>query len=146
MFRATRRTQVSLLDAAYHFGVDAIVVFRNLPHRQGWLWWLLKNGFQHVEVWKYVPPGAWLRFDTALEFISVEVYAEAPWMLIAPSEKPTFVPYSGLVPFGRIRQPWRCGPSTCVDLSAAFLGLRLPFWVRTPFQLYERILRDRDSR
>lgn len=128
-----------VLETANHHDVDLYVVFRNLPGPRAPWWRLLKDGFQHVEVWKYVPPGAWLRLDTALEFVSIEVYADPPWALTQPHEKPTFVHYVGAVPFGKVRQPWRCGPSTCVELAAAFLGLRLPLWCRTPHQLYKRI-------
>lgn len=129
-----------MLDAAYRHSVDYWVAFRDLPHRQSSMWGLLKPGFQHVELWSYVPPGAWLRFDTAMEFIAVEVYADPPWSLIQASENPTFLHYQGGIAHGKLRQPWRCGPVTCVELSAAFLGIRLPFWCRTPYQLF-RLLR-----
>jgi hypothetical protein len=124
------------------FAVDYIVVFRNLPYRQGRLWRLLKDGFEHVELWREMAPGAWLRFDTAMEFLSVELYGDPPQELLEPGL--TVLRYTGEVPPGSIRQPWRSGPVTCVELAAAFLGVRLPFLVRTPYQLY-RFLRKRNG-
>jgi len=139
---AGKREAVSLLDAAKHHSVDCWVVFKTMVRERHWLWRLLKPGFYHVEVWGYVPPGAWIRFDTAAELIYVEVYADPPWVLTLPSETPTFLHYQALVPLGRIRQPWRMGPVTCVELTAAFLGVRLPFLVRTPYQLYKFLTKD----
>jgi hypothetical protein len=129
--------QLSLLDSVHHHNIDYWVVFRQIERERSWLWKFLKPGFYHVEVWGYVPPGAWIRFDTCVELISVEVYADPPWMLIGKSEKPTFMHYIGLATYGRIRQKFYIGPVTCVSLAAAFLGVRLPFWCRTPFQLYK---------
>src|SRR5262245_20274311 len=108
--------------------VDYVVVFRNLPFRQSRLWDLLKPGFQHVECWREVVPGAWLRLDTALEFLSVEVYGDPPDALLVRDDfGPTLLRYKADIAPGRIRQPWRCGPVTCVELTAAVLGVRLPF-------------------
>ncbi len=141
MIHLGKAPSISLLDAANHHSVDYFVVFRTIPRERAIWWRLLKPGFYHVEVWGYVPPGAWLRFDTSVELISVEVYADPPWKLIEPSEQPTFLHYQGLVPHGRIRQPFYVGPMTCVSLAAAFLGVRLPFWCRTPWQLYKLLKR-----
>jgi hypothetical protein len=121
------------------FEVDYVVVFRDLPFRQSWPWRLLRSGFQHVELWREVVPGAWLRFDTAMELLSVEVYGDPPTALI---DWTAILHYSAVVTPGRIRQPWRAGPSTCVDLAAAFLGVRLPFYVRTPYSLYKFLKRQ----
>ncbi len=121
-------------DVAYH------VIFRDLPFRQSWLWSLLKPGFQHVECWREVVPGAWLRFDTAMEFLSVEVYGDGPRELINQDFRALYCERT--VEAGRIRQPWRSGPVTCVELTAALLGVRLPFLVRTPYQLYKFLKRQ----
>jgi hypothetical protein len=69
--------QLSLLDSVHHHNIDYWVVFRQIERERSWLWKFLKPGFYHVEVWGYVPPGAWIRFDTCVELISVEVYREA---------------------------------------------------------------------
>lgn len=144
MISVGKRVDISLLDSVGYHSVDFWLVFRDLPHRSFW-WRLLKPGFMHVECWGYVPPGAWLRFDTCLELISSEVYADPPWELVTPGEKPTLLHYQALVPYGKVRQPWRCGPVTCVELTAAFLGVRLPFFVRTPYQLYKYLKRQADG-
>lgn len=141
MIQLGTRTELSLLDAAYKHSVDYYVVFRQFPRERSRLWKLLKSGFYHVECWGYVPPGAWLRFDTCLEFISVEVYAHPPWELIEPREKPTFVHYQGVIDHGKMRQRFFVGPITCVALTAAFLGIRLPFFCRTPYQFYKLLRR-----
>lgn len=122
--------------------VDYVVVFRQLPFKQSWLWSLLKPGFQHVECWREIVPGAWLRLDTALEFLSVEVYGDPPETLLGSGI--TTLRHTDIVSPGRIRQPWRCGPVTCVELSAALLGVRLPFYIRTPWQFY-KFLRKRNG-
>ena len=120
------------------YRVGYIVVFRDLPFRQSWLWRLLKSGYQHVECWREQVPGAWLRFDTAMEFLSVELYGDPPSELLADIHTLRF---EGTVEPGHIRQPWRAGPVTCVDLTAALLGIRLPWYVRTPYQLYKFLKR-----
>lgn len=130
---------VSLLDAAHHHSVDYYVVFRTVPRERTLFWRLLKKGFYHAEVWGYVPPGAWIRFDTSIELVAVEVYADPPWTLIGANENPTFLHYQSLVPHGHFRQRWFFGPVTCVTLAAAFLGVRLPWWCRTPYQLFKRL-------
>jgi hypothetical protein len=135
---------VSLLDAAYHHSVDCYVVWRTMPRERSVWWRLLQPGFWHVEVWKYIPPGAWLRFDTSVELTAVEVYANAPWELIGESETPTFLRYQALVPHGSFRQPFYFGPLTCVQGAASFLGVRLPFWCRTPYQLYRLLKRKHE--
>lgn len=123
------------------FKVEYKVVFSNLRFRQHWIWKLLKPGFQHVECWREMAPGAWVRFDTALEFLSVEVYGDPPETLLNDI---TVLHYIGEIPEGSIRQPFFIGPETCVTLSAALLGVRLPFFVRTPWQLYN-FLRKRNG-
>lgn len=136
--------QLSLLDTAYQHVIDMWVVFRDLPDRQAWLWSVLKPGFQHVECWQYVPPGAWLRFDTCLEFVSVEVYAHPPWEFFDVSLNPTVMRVQRTAPHGVIRQPFYVGPVTCVTLSAAMLGVRLPFMCRTPYQFYRYLQREQN--
>ncbi len=141
MIHLGARPPISLLDAANHHSVDYYAVFRTVPRERAIFWRVLKPGFYHVEVWGYVPPGAWIRFDTSIELVSVEVYADPPWKLIGPEESPTFLHYRALVPHGSFRQPWFSGPLTCVQMAAAFLGVRLPFWCRTPYQLYKLLKR-----
>lgn len=126
------------------FRVDYVVVFRDLPFRQSWLWRSLKPGFQHVECWREVVAGAWLRLDTAMEFLSVEVYGDPPQDLLEPTI--TALRYVAQIPYGRIRQPWRSGPVTCVELTAALLGLRLPFYVRTPYAFYKFLKRQHGTK
>jgi hypothetical protein len=126
------------------YKVEYVVVFRELPNRRSWLWRCLKPCFQHVELWREVTPGAWLRLDTALEFLSVEVYGDPPETLLLPDSDIVTLRYVGEIPDGKIRQPWRTGPVTCVELAAAFLGVRLPWYVRTPYQFY-KFLRKRNG-
>lgn len=146
MIHLGKAPQISLLDAAHHHSVDYYVVFRTVPRDRAMFWRLLKPGFSHVEVWSYVPPGAWMRFDTGVELIAVEVYADPPWVLVGKSENPTILHYQGLVPHGRIRQRFFAGPLTCVVMAAAFLGVRLPFFCRTPWQFYKLLARKHGSK
>jgi hypothetical protein len=133
----------ALLDAAHKYHVRYTVVFRSAHDDRpqwNWLWRMLRPGMQHVELWKFDEPTlTWTRLDTALEFISVETYAQGPRELIPKSDNPTFVQYERLLPHGFFRQPFRLGPSTCVELAAAVLGVRLPWYVRTPHQFYRLI-------
>jgi hypothetical protein len=134
----------SLLDTAHKYYVSFTVVFRSAHDDRpewNWLWRRLRPGFQHVEVWK-LDVDRWIRLDTALEFISLETYSHPPHTLIPSTDQPTFVEYQRLVRHGYFRQPFRFGPVTCVDNAAAVLGIRLPFWVRTPYQLYRLITRE----
>lgn len=142
MISVGKKPDVSLLDTLGQHGVDYWVVFKSASRERHWLWRFLNPGHMHVEVWGFVPPGAWLRFDTCVELISVEVYADPPWVLTLPSENPTFLHYVGTTPYGRVRQKFFIGPITCVVLAAAFLGVRLPWWCRTPYQLY-RLLKGK---
>lgn len=128
------------------YDVEYTVVFRDLPKRDSRIWSLiwnrLKPGFRHVELWKRVVDGAWLRFDTSLEFLNVQVYGDPPQELMdVETFNPTYLEYRGNVTPHRIRQPFRVGPVTCVELAAALLGVRLPFYVRTPYQLYKFLKR-----
>ena len=130
-----------LLDAASKYHVSFIVVFRSAHDDRlewRWLWRWLRPGFQHVELWKQTGV-QWVRLDTALELISVEAYTSGPRELIPKSDNPTFVQYEALIPHGYFRQRFRLGPSTCVELAAAVLGIRLPWYVRTPHQFYRLI-------
>jgi hypothetical protein len=140
-----RREPVTLLDSVNHHSVDYYVVWRTVPRERAIWWRLLKPGFYHVEVWGFIPPGAWIRFDTSVELTAVEVYSDPPWVLVGPNEAPTIMHYQALVPHGRIRQPFYFGPMTCVTLSASFLGIRLPFWCRTPWQFYKLLARQHES-
>lgn len=126
-----------------NYEVEYVVVFRDLPGRHSWIWQLMRPGFRHVECWKRVIEGAWLRLDTSLELLNVSVYGDPPQELIPSMWNPTYLHYKGeVVPF-RVRQLFRTGPVTCVELTAALLGVRLPWYVRTPYQLYNFLQRTR---
>lgn len=125
------------------YEVDYVVVFRDLPFRSSWLWRRLKHGFEHVELWREIVPGAWLRIDTAMEILSIEVFGDPPEALL--DQPITTMRFTSKFLPGRIRQPFRVGPVTCVDLAAAFLGVRLPFWLRTPWQLYKHLRKLNES-
>lgn len=136
------RKAISLVDTAYHFSVDCWAVFtdidRNfLPEERSRFWNFLRPGFQHVEIWKFIPPGAWIRMDGSIEMVNVEVYAHPPWIL-QKRLNPTCVKVNKLVKGGKWREPFFFGPVTCVELAKAFLGIR-NFFVRTPFQLYNSL-------
>lgn len=134
------KTRMSLLDTADKHMIDCWVVFvdRGMWDARTWLCRWLRPGYRHVECWKYVPPGAWLRFDTCIEAIGVEVYAHPPWVILA-DRKPTAVRVQRSVARGFFRVPFFAGPITCVELAKAFLGLGTLFFVRTPWQLYKHL-------
>jgi len=138
---------VSLLDTAYKVAVDVWVVFADLDQKskncsRSPFWKLLKPGFRHVEVWKFIPPGAWIRMDTAMEMINVEVFAHPPWEL-KKDLNPTCMRVNRLVSAGA-REPFFFGPVTCVELTKAFIGVGSLF-IRTPFQLYKFLKEGRDG-
>jgi hypothetical protein len=130
---------ISLLDAEDHWFTDWYLVFRNLAPdaKRSRLWGLLKDGFQHVEVWR-CDRGIWLQVDPCFEVIEVHAHEAAPWDLFPASVKPTIVRVRRIVRKGRMRKPFAFGPCTCVELTKALLGMRAPF-VRTPYQLYKRV-------
>lgn len=142
MAKGLLRTGPSLADTAYHHCIDLWVVFMELDHTtrtqaRSPFWRFLKPGFRHVECWKFIPPGAWLRFNTGIELIAPEVYLYPPWELQARL-KPTAVKVQRLVKQGFWREPLFFGPVTCVEQVKAFLGLRNGF-IRTPYQLYKEL-------
>lgn len=137
------KSGISLLDTTNKHGIDAWAVFtdRGQWDARTWLCRWLKPGFKHVEVWKYIPPGAWLRFSTCIESIQPEVYAHPPWVILA-DQNPTVVRIQRWVPRGFFRVPFFVGPITCVQLTAAFLGVRLSFMCRTPYQLFKFLTKE----
>lgn len=128
---------ISLLDTADALLTDWFVVFRNLPAegKQSPLWRLLKDGFEHVELWR-CDRGIWLRIEPCIEIAEAEAHEHPPWMMIPRTLKPTMLRARRATPKGRVRDPWFFGPVTCVELAKAFLGVRNTF-VRTPYQLYK---------
>lgn len=132
---------ISLLDVADHWLVDWHLVFRNLPPegKTSRLWGLLKDGFEHVELWR-CDRGIWIRIDPCFEMIEVDALEAPPWELMPAELKPTVVRVRRAVQKGKLREPFHVGPWTCVELTKAFIGLRAPF-VRTPYQLYKRVKR-----
>lgn len=133
---------LSLVDVAHRHCITVWAVFVDLDPkaalRRSRFWRWLKPGFRHVEIWKFIPPGAWIRLDTAIEHIDIEVGIAPPW-LAQRHLNPTCVPVQRTVSNKYFREPFFMGPVTCVELSKAVLGVR-NFFVRTPYQLY-RFLR-----
>lgn len=125
----------SLLDLAYQHPIDVYLVFRNLPveNKTSWFWSLLKDGYEHVEVWKQVA-GFWLRLEPCLECAEMQLYADPPWCVIDPALKPTVLHVQRSTPHGVVRDWFFVGPMTCVEIAKAFVGVRNAF-VRTPYQL-----------
>jgi hypothetical protein len=135
----------SLLNTAYQHCIDLWVVFTELDHStrqttRSPFWRLLKPGFRHVECWKYVPPGAWLRFNTGIELTATEVFIAPPWEVLEKLN-PTPVRVQRFVRQGSWREPFFLGPITCVEQVKGFLGLRDAL-IRTPHQLYRKLLRE----
>jgi len=146
MAKGIIREGPSLVDTAYHHSIDLWVVFMELDPKsrveaRSPFWRFLKSGFRHVECWKYIQPGAWLRFNTGVELIAPEVYLRPPWELMAHLN-PTVVKVQRMVPQGFWREPFFIGPLTCVEQVKAFLGV-CSFFVRTPFQLYNFLRNER---
>lgn len=128
----------SLIDIAGRHSIDVWLVFRKADKQPFWMWKLLRPGFQHVEVWKYIPPGAWLRFDVNVETLPVAVFADPPWQIVDPETQPTFIRVQRCVETGVFRAPFFVGPITCVELAKAFIGVG-GFFIRTPYQLYKHL-------
>jgi hypothetical protein len=141
MFR--RVAPVSLTDTAYEHHVDLWAIFRDIDPSRAILRRWLKPGFGHCEIWQYVPPGAWLRFDTAADIVMPEVYAHPPWELIPSESNLTCLHVAHTVHHGQIRERFFIGPLSCVQMAAAFLGVRLPFWCRTPYKLYKLLSEEK---
>lgn len=141
MFESIVAAGPSLADTAYKHCIDLWIVFSELDSNtrrdaRSPFWRLLKPDFRHVECWKYLHPGAWLRFNTGIELITFEVHLQPPWELTAC----TPIRVQRQVPYGYWREPFFIGPVTCVEQVKAFLGMR-EFFVRTPFQLYRYLTR-----
>ena len=123
--------------------IDAVLVFHDVPHRNGWFWKLLKPGFGHVQVW-IMRNDLWIQLDGCLEALFIRTHERAPWELLDGTHKakynPRFLPQRYTIRTGRVREPFHFGPVTCVELTKAILGIRAPL-VRTPWQLYKHLTR-----
>jgi hypothetical protein len=75
-----------------------------------------------------------------MEYVQVEAHEHPPWKLLNPEVNPTFLEVRRVVTLGKIRSPFHFGPQTCVETVKSLLGIRTPWWLRTPYQLY-RFLR-----
>ncbi len=140
--------RTSLVDTSYQHCVDIWAVFldmdkNRLPAARSRFWSFLEPGFQHVECWKFVAPGAWLRFDTSIELTMPEVYAHPPWQLQARLN-PTCIRIQRLVPKGEWRERFYMGPMTCVESAKAFLGVS-GFFIRTPWQLFKHLRKQSEK-
>lgn len=131
----------SLIDVADNYAVDLWVVFRKADKRVCWLWKWLKPGYQHVEIWRYVPPGAWIRLDVNITIVPITVFADPPWVIIDEQFEPKCVRVRRTIKHGAFRMPFFVGPITCVELAKAFLGVGSVF-VRTPYQLFKYLTRE----
>lgn len=134
----------SLLDLANKQPIDCWLVFRDRDADASafeWLFRRLKPGFGHVELWKY-DRGLWLRVDPCIEFTALHVLEQPPWE-DEQAAGATVMRYRAVVPYDRMVMPFHVGPMTCVELAKAILGVRAPFWIRTPWQLYKFLQRAR---
>jgi hypothetical protein len=131
---------IGLLDLAYKEPVDWWLVFRNSEHYRPVLERWLKPGFRHVELWRPTD-GVWLRVDPCLEFIEVSAHDQAPWVCMPVEWNSTFLRVRQIVSHGKVRKSFFAGPLTCVELTAAVMGIKTPFWCRTPYQLYKHLWR-----
>ena len=114
--------------------VDLWLVFRNtVGVRKPWWDWL-KDGFEHVEIWREAR-GAWARLEPAVTVSTLEVWLKPPWEVIPPGWQATCLRVRRTLREPRVRVPWHTGPLTCVDGAKAFMGIWAPF-VWTPWQLY----------
>jgi hypothetical protein len=134
--------KVSLLDTAGKVAASWYAVYMN---RENPRWWnrFLKDGFQHVQLWRRVQYGPahtdafWLVIDPCLEFLDAGVVFDhtPPWH----SDKTLTVQrVVTLCSNKQVRDWFHIGPITCVELSKAGIGIR-SFFVRTPWQLYKYI-------
>jgi len=134
---------LGLVDLAYKEPINWWLVFRDSEHRRPFLERTLKPGFRHVELWRPTD-GVWLRVDPCLEFVENTIHEQAPWVSMPEEWNCTFLRVEQTVSHGKVRKLFFVGPVTCVELTAAILGIKTPFWCRTPWQFY-RLLTKRGA-
>lgn len=134
----------SLLDLANRNPIDIWLAFRKrTDSRKNLLWRLLEPGFDHVEIWKQLGNG-WMRINPTVEFLDVEVYLLPPWVLIDADEKVKYMRVQRSIPKRDWRNVFHIGPIDCVELTKAMLGIK-GFFIRTPYQLFKFLKRERQS-
>jgi hypothetical protein len=136
--------KLSLLDTGDRVVVQWCIVYRPLQRLR---WWNrhLKDGFEHVELWRSVRFGPlltdvlWLRLDPGLELTRVDVLAnpEPPW-ITDPTLTVQRVVASA--PLWVMRHYFHMGPISCVEIVKACLGIRA-WTVLTPYGLFKYIAR-----
>ena len=136
---------VSLADLGYKESVDVWVVFCDPDHESrvgtpSRAWQFLKEGFRHLEIWKRMSTGFWIRCDPSIELIGVSVYDRPPWQILQ-KQNPTCLRVRRVIKKGRWRVRFNVGPASCVEIAKAFLGVP-NFFVRTPFQLYNFLRKE----
>lgn len=134
--------QLSLLDTEGMMVREWYVVYHpRVPYR--WFAHLMKPGFLHMELTRpiYYGPGvndvAWLNVLPSFEMFDVELSTDPrpPWVRCPGS---TVQRVTAMRRLDTIRSWWDMGPSTCVEIAKAALGIRA-FWVRSPWQLFNYI-------
>lgn len=134
--------QLSLLDTAGMMVREWWVVFHpRTPYY--WFAKLLRQGFRHVELAREIRYGsgsgdvAWIHVLPSFEMFDVELSTDPrpPWVRCPGS---TVQKVTALAPLNQVRSWFDIGPSTCVELVKAALGINA-FFVRTPYQLYRYI-------
>jgi hypothetical protein len=130
---------LGLFDLEDRTALDVYVVFCNRPAARSRWWRLLKDGFQHVEVWK-TNGLFWMRYDPCMEHGDMTAHYDPPWVTIRADMKPLAVRVRRALPRGKMHTVFTAGPVTCVELTKAFIGMRA-FFVRTPYQLYRKLTR-----
>lgn len=132
----------SLLDMPNRDYVHWYVVY--MPRTYDF-WWNrhLKEGFEHVQLWRPVQfgPGLsdrfWLVVDPGLEHIETTI-SHSP---IAPWDRGLDVSVQSVratVRLKKIREYFFWGPITCVEVAKMHLGIA-SWFIRTPWQLYKHI-------
>lgn len=108
-----------------------------------WFTKYLKQGFRHVELAREIRYGpgiseaAWLYVLPSFEMLDVEFTTDStpPWVKCPAS---TCQKVTSALPFNKVRSWFDIGPTTCVEIVKAALGINA-FWVRTPWQLHQHI-------
>lgn len=133
---------LNLLDSAGKDVVEWYLHYTNSPMQH---WWTrpLKDGFQHVQMYKSVHYGPgltdrlWLHVDPGMEHIDtrVDFNPVPPWERGATA---TVQYVRSAVTLKKVREYFFLGTFTCVEVVKAHLGINAVF-VRTPWQLYNYI-------
>lgn len=108
-----------------------------------WFTKILKQGFRHVELARPIYYGsgaddvAWIHVLPSFEMFDVELSTDPrpPWVRCPDS---TVQKVTAMRRHNQVRSWCDFGPSTCVEIAKAALGIRA-FWVRSPWQLYQYI-------